>query len=266
MNRDYYEQYREIELNHWWFQGRERLLKDLIRHWLPQMPAGRPVRILNVGCATGHTSEWLGEFGQVESIEYDEECAEMARQFTGLTIRQGSAEYLDYPDGSFDLVTAFDVLEHIPRDQAAAAELIRVCAPGGIVLVTVPAFQELWSEHDEINQHCRRYRLEGIAGLFDSGSAKGDVLKASYFNFWLFPAVALARFAQRVMASSGLRRNAAPTSDFQRNQGSWLSPLLRWILASESGLLTSTQATFPFGVSACVVWRADKSKDLAVGS
>lgn len=250
MNREYYEQYRQIETTHWWFLGREQILKHLIREWLPRKANGEPVRILNVGCATGHSSEWLGEFGQVESIEYDEECAEMARQFTGLHVRQGNAEALEYADGSFDLVTAFDVLEHIPRDQVAASELQRVCAPGGLVLATVPAFQALWSEHDEINQHCRRYRVKELERLFH-----GSVLKAGYFNFWLFPAVAAMRLAQRFFK----RRAAAPTSDFQRNPNSFLSPFLLRLLASERHLLTVPGWRLPFGISAFVVWRRASS-------
>lgn len=252
VNREYYEQYRQIELHHWWFQGRERLLKHLIRHWLPTKPAGRPVKILNVGCATGHSSEWLREFGEVDSIEYDTECAEMARQFTGMPIHQGTAEALAYGDGSYDLVTAFDVLEHIPRHQVAAAELMRVCAPGGLVLITVPAFQELWSEHDEINQHCRRYRLKEISGLFCSNDAGGTILKAGYFNFWLFPLVALVRLVQRALK----RSNNAPVSDFQRHRGGMLSPLLMRLLASERRILSARGWSFPFGISAFVAWRA----------
>lgn len=258
MNREYYEQYRQIELDHWWFQGRERILKHLIRQWLPGKPAGQPLRILNVGCATGRTSEWLREFGEVTSIEYDAECAEMARQFTGMVIVQGNAEALDYADGSFDLVTAFDVLEHIPRDQMAATELIRVCAPGGLVLVTVPAFQELWSEHDDINQHCRRYRLKGISALFADTGARGSILKAGYFNFWLFPAVALVRLVHRLMKQGGFRKGALPVSDFQRDQGTFYGPLLGCLLASESRLLSAKGWSFPFGISAFVAWRASK--------
>src|SRR3569623_639363 len=101
MNREYYEQYRQIETTHWWFLGRAQILKHLIHERLPGKPDGEPLRILNVGCATGHSSEWLGEFGQVESIEYDEECAEMARQFTGLPVRQDTAEAMQNADGSF---------------------------------------------------------------------------------------------------------------------------------------------------------------------
>ena len=258
MDRDYYQQYRQIELNHWWFQARERILKHLLRCWAPDQVQGRPLRILNVGCATGRTSEWLGEFGEVESIEYDTECAEMARQFTGLPIRPGSAEALPYGDGSFDVVTAFDVLEHIPGkgDQVAALEMMRVCAPGGLVLVTVPAFQELWSEHDDVNQHCRRYRSEGITALFDGKNPKGLVLKSGYFNFWLFPGVALIRLAQRALKAAGLVKRDKPASDFDRDQNNLLSPMLRSLMTSERHVLASDGLSFPFGISALVAWRA----------
>jgi len=255
MNREYYEQYRQVELNHWWFQGREVVLKSLVRRWLSARTDSSPIRILNVGCATGRSSEWLAEIGHVESVEYDAGCAEMARQFTGMAIQQGSAESLIYSDGSFDLVTAFDVLEHIQKDTVAAAELMRVCAPDGLVLVTVPAFQWLWSDHDLVNQHWRRYRRKELEALFVQASRDGAVAYSGYFNFWLCPVVMAVRLTQRLLKTLGLWSDKKPLiSDFQRDNQNPMALVLRQLLSSEGRFVGSGRWWFPFGTSAYVGW------------
>jgi SAM-dependent methyltransferase len=254
MNPDYYIEYRENELNHWWFRGREAILRALVGQWARERGEAVPPRILNVGCATGRSSEWLTEFGPVESIEYDADCAAAARKLTGLPIQQGSAEDLQYDTGSFDLVTAFDVLEHIEQHVTAVLEMQRVCAPGGLVLVTVPAFQWLWSEHDEVNQHFRRYRREEVTALFGGSDWTGRIAGSSYFNYRLFPMVAGVRICHRVLRHFVPGKREAATSDFSRDRGNPCAGWLFRIFASEAPVLATRRNRFPFGSSIYVAW------------
>ena len=255
MNRGYYAEYRENELNHWWFRGREAILRALVGHWVGDRPSALPPKTLNVGCATGRSSEWLAEFGPVESIEYDADCVAAAREWTGLPIHQGSAERLQYEAGSFDLVTAFDVLEHIEDHARAVHEMQRVCAPGGLVLVTVPAFQWLWSEHDEVNQHFRRYRRSELAGLFQSADVAGCVVGSSYFNSWLFPVVAGVRICRRLAKQFVHAKLETPESDFRKDRGNPIAGLLFRIFATEARILARRKFQLPFGSSIYVAWQ-----------
>jgi len=255
MNPVYYAEYRENELNHWWFRGREAILRALVAYWVGDRPSALPPKTLNVGCATGRSSEWLSEFGAVESIEYDADCVAAARELTGLPIHQGSAERLQYETGSFDLVTAFDVLEHIEDHASAVHEMQRVCAPGGLVLVTVPAFQWLWSEHDEVNQHFRRYRRRELAGLFQNADVAGRVVGSSYFNCWLFPVVAGVRICRRFAKRFVKARLDVPESDFCKDRGNPFAGLLFRIFASEAHILARRKSQLPVGSSIYVAWQ-----------
>jgi SAM-dependent methyltransferase len=244
VDREYYQQYRDLELNHWWFRGREKILRELLEIIVYQRFTDS-IKILNVGAATGRSSEWLSEFGEVESIEYDPECAAMAEEFTGMPITVGSATELPFEDDQFDLVTAFDVIEHIEDDQAAANELVRVCRPGGIVFVTVPAFQFLWSQHDEINHHFRRYGRGELKQLFPKMERRLE----SYFNTWMFPAIA----AVRLLSGLKGRSDQEPAeSDFSRANPGFLDAVLRRVFQSERFFL-KRGIPLPVGVSELLV-------------
>src|SRR5690606_6783902 len=123
------------------------------------------------------------EFGKVTSLEYDADCCAFTREKTGLEIIQGSVLELPFADNSFDLVCAFDIIEHVENDQKAVEEMLRVLKPGGSICVTVPAFMSLWTKHDDINLHFRRYRKEGLESLFNK--AKGGIGQCFYFNSFL---------------------------------------------------------------------------------
>jgi len=249
MDRQYYQDYYLLERSHWWFAGRRRILERLIRTREALRGGGR-LRILNVGCATGHSSEWLSGFGEVTSIEYDPECARMAAEITGLNVEVGSVKELAFPDGQFDLVTAFDVLEHVDDDRLAASELVRVCKPGGVVLVTVPAFQFLWSEHDEVNHHFRRYHRAGLSALFEPVQRPGSRLEAGYFNCLLFPLVLLAKLAESLAAAlASARRDAPPKSNFAKYNTGVAAGLLEAVFASEARLVADHSVRLPFGSS-----------------
>ena len=143
----------EVDEHHWWYRGRRRI----IRAELERLPLRAGARVLDAGCGSGRTLDELADYGEVHGIELDPQAAEAARARRQGEVEVGRLEELPWDDATFDLITCLDVIEHTPDDRVTLAELRRVCKPGGWLLVTVPAYQALWSLHDDANHHYRRY-------------------------------------------------------------------------------------------------------------
>jgi 2-polyprenyl-3-methyl-5-hydroxy-6-metoxy-1,4-benzoquinol methylase len=137
MDQAYYKAYYHLEREHWWFLVRKKILAERIRHLLKQ-PVN--IRSLNVGAATGATSDMLTAFGSVMSIEYDAACTQFTKTYLSTPIEQGSILELPFEANQYDLVAALDVIEHVEDHQLAVQELWRVCKPGGHIVITVPAY------------------------------------------------------------------------------------------------------------------------------
>lgn len=245
MNKDYYPEYYHLERTHWWFTVREKIIRDRL---VKTIGRNTTLNILNIGVATGRSSEMLSEFGKVTSIEYDEDCCHFTREKTGLPVVQGSILELPFKNEEFDLVCAFDVIEHVEDDQKAVDEMTRVCKSGGICYITVPAFMSLWSQHDVVNQHFRRYRLQQVNDLFTS--YKGKNVKKTYFNSFLFPPIWLFRRLANVLPK---KQREGSGSDFSVGKNNSLHFLLRFLFNSERPFLK--YISFPAGVSILYVWR-----------
>ena len=252
MNKDYYVEYYTLEREHWWFVVRAGIIKDRIAPYLNNQ---KSCKILNIGAATGSTSELLSQFGEVTSIEYDADCCAFTRERTNLQVQHGSILDLDFPDNNFDLVCAFDVIEHVEDDQLAVEEMQRVCKPGGLVYITVPAYNFLWSEHDEVNHHFRRYTLGGLKKLFDRKRVK--FLYHSYFNSLLFIPIATFRLLSKMIPSSWYRKGAGADNTILDND-SIVNKILFQIFNMERKLLKVMK--FPFGVSIMLLLRKNDSE------
>jgi len=176
---------------HWWFRGRLAILLTTLRQALPR----RRVRLLELGCGSGNVLAALGEFGEAVGMEVHPDLAAAARA-AGLDVRQGALpDDLVVPPGWADVVLLLDVIEHVADDAAALAVARRALAPGGLLVVTVPAYPWLWSAHDVALGHRRRYTARGLRRLAEG--AGFTVERVSYFNTLLFPVVALARAWKR---------------------------------------------------------------------
>lgn len=250
MEPAYYNEYYRNERQHWWFRARESILRDQMERLISEGTIPTRPRILNIGAATGRSSEWLGELGDVVSLEYDADCCRLTRERTGLDIVEGTILDLPWESGSFDVVCAFDVIEHVEDDAGGVAEMKRVCRKDGIIFVTVPASPLLWSEHDEINHHFRRYRMQELKALF-----KGcDVLLGTGFNSVLFAPIAVHRVVRRLADRLSQSRNRPLQSDFSRSQFPTMDGLLETLFRSES-LWLSRGIGLPWGVSAMIIAR-----------
>lgn len=250
MNKEYYYRYYQLEREHWWFRAREAILKSYITSNI--VSTSSDIRILNIGAATGRSSEWLSAFGEVTSIEYERECIEFVRGKISVEIQHGSILSLDFNDAQFDLVCAFDVIEHVQDDQLAVSEMMRVCKPTGHILVTVPADMNLWGPHDEINHHFRRYSKDQLEALFSKRNA-GHIEFSSYFNSGLYPAIRFARKLGRL--KQRLFRRPVVESDFDMYQVGFLERFFYEVMMREKYRL-SARKNLGKGVSILLHWRS----------
>jgi SAM-dependent methyltransferase len=250
MEPAYYDEYYRNEREHWWFRARESILRRQMERMISEGRIPSRPRILNIGAATGRSSQWLRELGDVVSLEYDGDCCRLTRERTGLELVEGTILDLPWESDSFDVVCSFDVIEHVEDDNGAVAEMNRVCRKNGILFVTVPASPLLWSEHDEINHHFRRYRIRELKALF-----KGcNLLLCSGFNSLLFAPIAVHRVARRMADCLRMERNRKLKSDFSRSQFPTFNGLLETVFRLEN-IWLSRGIGLPWGVSAMIIAR-----------
>jgi SAM-dependent methyltransferase len=200
MELEYELQTHQVEGRHWWYQGRRRVLERVIERL--GLPAG--ARILDAGCGSGRNMVDLARHGTVTGIELSPTSVALARERDRGEVIEGSVLDMPFDEGAFDLSVSLDVIEHLQDDVGALRELRRVTKPGGALLVTVPAYQWLWSGHDEINHHHRRYNRRTL--LAAAQSAGWHEQRSAHFNSLLLPIAialrALERFTPATTKSS----------------------------------------------------------------
>jgi SAM-dependent methyltransferase len=232
-----------VDEHHWWYRGRRRI----IRAELDRLPLRADTRVLDAGCGSGRTLVELVDYGAVSGLELNAEAAELARGRDLGEVVVGRLEELPWAEETFDLITCLDVIEHVPDDVEALVELRRVCRPGGWLLVTVPAYQALWSRHDEANHHFRRYSRRSLRRA--AVTAGWTVKRMTAFNSVLLAPAAAVRVAQRRLGPPN-----GYTSDLDLGPA-WLNDVLEWPLTLEAGWLGRGR-TLPAGLSLlALLWR-----------
>jgi SAM-dependent methyltransferase len=245
----YREQF-ELEDAHWWFEGRRAVIRALLARAGIRGDGGG-LRVLDAGCGTGRNMLELGPLGPVTGVDFSEQALEFCRRRGLDDVHRASLDALPFDPGSFDLIVATDVVEHLVDDRAALAELRRVAAPGGRLLATVPAYGWLWSEHDDAHHHYRRYTLGRLRRrLRESG---WEPLTASYFNSLLLAPIAAVRL---LPAGRGGRGNGRP--DLELTPAA-LNRVLGAPMRLEAALI-ARGARLPAGVSIGVVAAAGERR------
>jgi SAM-dependent methyltransferase len=194
MERVVYQQMAELDERHWWYRARRAIIADLIRREA-RPPAD--ASILELGCGTGHNLAMLGGFGHVDGLELDEEARAMSEKRLGREVMSSQLPELEgVPDRHYDLIGAFDVIEHIDDDAAALASIATKLKADGSFIMTVPAHQWMWSAHDVVNHHKRRYSKRSLQRLINRSPMR--LVKIGYFNSLLFPLAVAERAASKL--------------------------------------------------------------------
>jgi SAM-dependent methyltransferase len=191
MERAVFDRMAELDERHWWYRARRDILAEVIERRIP-LPAD--ARILEVGCGTGHNLAMLGRFGQVEGVELDAPARALAERRSGRPILDSRLpELLGVEADTYDLIAALDVIEHVDEDRASLAGIASKLKPEGRILITVPMHPWMWTAHDVVHHHKRRYTAKALRRAIEDAGLNVDLL--SPFNSLLFPLAAAARLA-----------------------------------------------------------------------
>ena len=231
-----------VEQSHWWHVGRRKILAEFVEDICRRVTDRRP-RILDVGCGTGANLLMLSKYGDAEGVDISEDALAFCRERGLDKVKLGAAEELPYEDGTFDLVTAFDVVEHMDNDFAGLSEMRRVLRPGGRVLLFVPTFMFLWGLQDDVSNHRRRYRLPELRRVLEQ--AGFQIERTTYANITFFLPILLIRKLMRV---TGMKTDSENSINVPALNG-----VLGRLFGAEGWILR--HMNLPFGVSGLCVAR-----------
>jgi ubiquinone/menaquinone biosynthesis C-methylase UbiE len=246
MNKQVYKQFFENERDHWWFAGMRTICKSLLAS-VPR--AIRQERCLDVGCGTGLWTQELNEYGFACGIDVAAEALHFCRERGLSRLVHCEGEGLPFAENSWDIITALGVIEHIEDDKAFLNELYRVCAPGGYVLLLTSAYKLLWSRHDDIVHHKRRYLRSEFEHLLKQ--AHFTVVRSSHVNSILFPPILAVRLAQRFLGRRTVSERDVSPELFK--PAAAINRLLYFVLWLESRILRYSE--IPMGVGLIAVAR-----------
>ena len=232
-----------IEQSHWWYTGRRKILANFVEDICRRVTDRRP-RILDVGCGTGANLLMLSEYGDAEGVDISKDALAFCRERGLDKVKLGAGEKLPYDDGTFDLVTAFDVVEHMDDDLAGLSEMRRVLRPGGRVLLFVPTFMFLWGVQDDVSNHRRRYRLPELQRVLVQ--AGFEIERSTYANITFFLPIL---FIRKLMQITGVKAASENNINVPALNG-----VLGRVLGAESRILR--YMNLPFGVSGLCVGKA----------
>ena len=237
MESQEYDRMYRLEGSYWWFVGRHDLVKRMLRRHGVVRP---DARVLDLGCGTGAMSVALGSQCHVVSADLSPLALSYSARRGIKSLCAADAQRLPFADHSFDGVIALDILEHLPDDAASAREICRVLKPGGRVVITVPAYQSLWSGHDLALMHQRRYVASEVRALFEAAGLR--VRKLSYAMAFLYPVVWFVR--RLTAARTKQEATLVPVP-------AWANAVLAGLLRAENGAICA--ADLPFGVTVLCV-------------
>ncbi|HET7292555.1 MAG TPA: class I SAM-dependent methyltransferase [Vicinamibacteria bacterium] len=240
MNRAEYTRMYDAEERQWWYVGMRRIASALLEGSVPSDPQRR---VLDAGCGSGANLPALSRYGRAVGIDVSKDALTLARQRRA-SVAGASVMRLPFADGVFGLVTSFDVLYHrwVPDDALATGELARVLAPGGFLLVRMPALMLLWGAHDEAVHSRHRYRRAEVETLLRGAGLQ--VVRSTYANFFLFPLVLLRRRLDRLTGRHGSDVAFLPAP---------FEALFRGLLLAEAWL--AQRISLPIGASVLVLAR-----------
>tara|TARA_R110002111_G_scaffold69071_6_gene111828 strand:+ start:4112 stop:4843 length:732 start_codon:yes stop_codon:yes gene_type:complete len=239
MENELFDEMYKVETQHWWFVARRKIIASVI----DDLSLGKNSKIIDAGCGNGDNLEFLSKYGELVAIEREDSALERAKS------RQiGKVVKGELPDNfpsdinkENDLIVLLDVMEHIDDDEKSLSMLKNWAKNNSTLLITVPAYQFLWTRHDELHHHKRRYTVGQLKKVIENNGWKVDYI--SYFNTFLFPLALLDRIKQKVLP-------AAQDSDL-KIPPKFINTLFEKIFSFESSLIGKIR--FPFGLSIIAV-------------
>jgi SAM-dependent methyltransferase len=237
VNPDEYIKMRQLEDHYWWFVSRRRLALDL---WRRYAPTGV---VLDLGCGTGAVAEEIARSSEVVGLDFTRLALNHAADRGLRSLVQGDGARLPFRAESFSAIVALDIFEHIENHESAFAEAARVLRPGGVLVLSVPAYRWLWGPHDVALHHFRRYTRSWVRRSV--AQAGLEPVTVSYSVFLLFPVVILERLWGKFRRGPA-RSSLPPVSSFSN----WL--LVRLMAWEARGVVSPG---WPWGSSVVAVAR-----------
>lgn len=239
MQDNHYETLYRTESRHWWYKTRRKIIRNLIKKHRPSF--GDEIKILDVGCGTGLLLKEMESLGNCFGVDVSKKAVDFCGKRGIVNVQVADAAGIPYPDNTFDVAVALDVIEHIESDDKAISEIYRVLKPRGVAIITVPSFMFLWGVTDVVSRHRRRYTLPELRKKVKKENF--SIIRASYFNTFLFPFISIVRFAVRWLR--------VPMKSENSEGRGLINFVLFMIFYAESILFR--YVNLPFGVSAIVI-------------
>ncbi len=236
MKPEAYNKTFKFEESYWWFKGRRKIVFDSVKR-LTSNIKGKV--LLDNGCGTGITLKEIEDFDLKLGIDHSAEALDYSKRRNCRNLICGEVYQLPLKDSSVNCILLLDVLEHLNKEKTTLSEIFRVSNKGGVVVVTVPAYQFLWSGEDETSLHKRRYVKTRLIKLMESAGFR--IEKISYFNSFLMPLI-----YTMILFNKVFNKKAMQKSDLKKIPNV-LNFILEKILYFESLLLKIID--FPFGMS-----------------
>jgi SAM-dependent methyltransferase len=236
-----YEKMYRLEGTYWWWVGRRKIITGI----LDKLCAGS-IKILDVGCGTGINLSYFSRYGSTVGLDISQDALRFCSQRGLSNVLQGDAERLPFEDNSFDLITALDLLEHLD-DKQALAEFHRVLKPNGFLILTVPAFSFMWSQHDEAVHHKRRYSKRELKSVIKANGF--SIYRINYWNIFLFLPIVLMRLTKRILKNTEIKTDTIELPNI-------VNKFLIYVLSIESYVIRYLNP--PVGVSLVCVAKVEK--------
>lgn len=235
MQKNIFYEMSEIQNIHWWFISRKKIIEKIFRFFLPST---KKMKILDMGCGTGSMFDLLSVYGEVHGIDIADEALNACSKYG-----YKSLNHIDLlgEHNTFDIIVMLDVLEHIKDDRGFLEKIKKNLKDESLFCVTVPANKYLWSYHDDVHGHYRRYNKMQLMKLFEKEGYK--IKYCSYFNFFLFAPIFCVRLLNRML-------NLKNSSDLKKTH-SLFNNILKFIMSFEKYLLPFVK--FPCGVSLILI-------------
>ena len=239
MENELFDEMYKVETQHWWFVARRKIIASVI----DTLGLGSNSKIMDAGWGNGDNLEFLSKYGELIAIERDDNALARAqsRQIGKVVKGELPDNFPSDINRENDLIVLLDVLEHIDDDEKSLSSLRNWAKSKGKLLITVPAYQFLWTRHDELHHHKRRYTVRQLKKIIENNGWKVNYI--SYFNSFLFPLALLDRLKDKVFPPSIIDGLSVPNRV--------INILFEKIFSLETCILG--KVSFPFGLSIIVV-------------